>query len=184
LEDTVTETVQAPAGGDEAEASTPAEGQEGSGNGQEAKPTVSLKERLQKAVSKDMPAAHTGFVDWMKREGDIDIDDKSVLATQSLYNVWRKTDEFKQIKDSQPTKQAAAPDVSKMSDEEKQQFLEKHRKETERRKAAQAKADARAAEVEKFLREQGLLPGDDSDEESGDEAAEDAATDEETEEAF
>ena len=54
----MTETVQAPE-------STEAETSEGNGTeakAAEPKATVTLKERLQKAISKDMPAAHTGFV--------------------------------------------------------------------------------------------------------------------------
>jgi hypothetical protein len=173
----MTETVKAP----EAEA-TEAEAGEGQGVAEQAKPApVSTKEKITKAMGRDMPALHLEFIDWMKDEADIELDQASVLATQSLYNVFRKTERYAKVKAEQPagggtTKEQPLPKTP----EEAKAALEKHQKDAERRRQAQERADARAAKIQELL---AGMAGDESGEEATD-VADEAQTDEELAEAF
>jgi hypothetical protein len=169
----MTETVTAP----EAEAT---EAQ--SGEGQAATPApVSTKEKITKAMSRDMPALHLEFIQWMKDEADIDLDQSSVLATQSLYNVFRKTERYQKVKAEQPTGGGAAKETPlPKTPEEAKAALEKHQKDAERRRQAQERADARAAKIQELL---ASMAGDESGEEATD-VADEATTDEEMAEAF
>jgi hypothetical protein len=174
----MTETVKAP----EAEA-TEAEATE-SGEGQTAEAAapkpVTVKEKITKAMSKDMPALHLEFIQWMKDEADIDLDQSSVLATQSLYNVFRKTERYAKVKAEQPTGGPAKEQPLPKTPEEAKAALEKHQKDAERRRQQQERADARAAKIQELL---AGMAGEESGEEATD-VADSAETDEELAEAF
>jgi len=167
----MTETVTAPeateAEGTEAASATP------------AKAPVSTKEKITKALGKDMPALHVAFIEWVKREADVDLDPTSVLATQSLYNVYRQTDEFKTKKAELPS---AAPKETPMptTPEEAQAALAKHEADTKRRQAAAQRADERAEKIKALLAE---MSGGEAGETS-DEATPVAESDEELQESF
>lgn len=143
-----------------------------------AKAPVSTKDKITKALGRQMPPLHEAFIKWVKAEADVDLDPTSVLATQSLYNVYRQTDEFKTLKESQPKATKVEPLPS--TPEEAKAALEKHQKDQERRKAAEARANERAAKIQELL---ASMQGGES---AGDEPADDAdaPVDEDTQEAF
>lgn len=163
----MTDTVTAPQA-EEAEGTTPEAATP-------EKQPLTLREQIVKAMAKDMPAKHEGFVEWMKANADIDIDLNTVLATQSLYGKWRQTDEFKLIPSTATTKAEPEPKTP----EEAKAALEKAQKSQERAKATQERAAERAAKIQALLAE---MNAGDAGEES-DEAVE-AESDEELAEAF
>ena len=150
------------------------------GEATEAKAPVSTKDKITKALGRSMPPLHEAFIKWVNDEtgGEVTLDPTSVLATQSLYNVYRQTDEFKTLKESQPkaTKVEALPQTP----EEAKAALEKHAKDQERRKQAEARANERAAKIQELLAS--MQGGESAGDEPADEA--DAPVDEDTQEAF
>jgi hypothetical protein len=147
----------------------------------EAKAPVSTKDKITKALGKDLSTTtHPAFIQWVKDEADVDLDPTSVLATQSLYNVFRKTDTFAKAKDSLPKGTSTAEVAMPTTPEEAKAALEKHQKDAERRKQAQVKADERAAKIQELL---ASMAGGESGE-PADEAPEVAEPDEDMQEAF
>jgi len=165
----MTETVNAP--------TAEAEGAESTEATAEAKPVVSLRDRLNKAMQKQMPAQHEGFVKWMADNSDVaPLDLATVLAVQSLYTVYRQSPEYAKIKAETPTTTREVPMPT--TPEEAKAALEKIKANQDRRAAQQAREEARAAKIRELLA---------SVEGSGDEASPDsepAETDEDMAEAF
>jgi hypothetical protein len=145
-----------------------------------AKAPVSTKDKITKALSREMPPLHTAFIEWMQREGGVTLDATSVLATQSLYNVYRQTEEFKNLKDTLPKSTAGKVEALPQTAEEAKAMLEKHAKAKANREAAAARADERARKIQELLASmQGGEAG-----EVAEEATDVAETDEEIQEAF
>ena len=165
----MTETVTAPT----------ADAGEATAEATEAKAPVSTKEKITKALGRSMPPLHEAFIKWVKAEADVDLDPTSVLATQSLYNVYRQTDEFKTLKESQPKATKVEPLPS--TPEEAKAALEKHQADQKRRQAAEQRANERADKIKALLAD--MQGGDSAGDEPADESAP-AETDEDVQEAF
>jgi hypothetical protein len=146
----------------------------------EAKAPVSTKDKITKALGREMPPLHVAFIEWMQREGGVELDATSVLATQSLYNVYRQTDEFKHLKDTLPKSTGTKVEALPTTPEEAKAALEKHAKAKANREAAAQRADERARKIQELLAS--MAGGEAGD--VADEATPEADTDEELQEAF
>jgi hypothetical protein len=131
-----------------------------------------------------MPEFHVDFVNWLSGYGVDDIDLRSVLATMSLYNVFRATPEFiakrDAVKADRATKTKPEKDLSTLTPAEAKAELEKIQAAQVAAQQRQAKQAERAAAIQAMLAEAGVSTASDADGEAVDEVA----VDEETAEAF
>jgi hypothetical protein len=153
-------TVKAPTADVEAGEETEAVATEAAAPAPKAKKTVQEQIDAAMAKAESMPEFHVMFAAWMEEHGHkVDVD--TVLATQSLYGLFRQDPEFQAKREQKrlegKTKAAKAiKPASEMTPEELQDEAKKAAARQAAAVAAQAAAEQRAAEVQAEIARLGL----------------------------